>query len=49
MSSPSPINGSCVWRGAEMARSRRWIRDLPSEALAELDGALAAARRRGLA
>jgi hypothetical protein len=49
MSSPSPITGPCVWRGAEMARSRRWIRDLPSEALAELDGALAAARRRGLA
>ena len=31
-----------------MARSRRWIRELPPEALAELADALATARRRGL-
>ena len=32
-----------------MARSRRWIRELPPESVAELDEALAAVRRRGLA
>ena len=43
------MSGACVWRGAEMARSRRWIREFPPEALAELDDAVAGARRRGLA
>lgn len=45
----SPITGACVWRGAEMARSTRWIRDWPQEALAEIDHAVTAWRRRGLA
>lgn len=49
MSSIRPIVGDCVWRGQEMAGSRRWIREVPPEALAELDEALASVRRRGLA
>jgi hypothetical protein len=43
-----PITGACVWHGSDMARSRRWRRLLSSEQLAEIDAALAAARRRGL-
>lgn len=41
-----PITGACVWRGTDMARSTRWIRDWTPDALAELDDALASWRRR---
>lgn len=49
MTAPAPITGACVWHGREMARSRRWIRRLAPKALAEIDAALRAVRRRGLA
>jgi hypothetical protein len=48
MPARSPIAGACVWRGAEMASSTRWIRDWPPEALAEIDRAVRAWRCRGL-
>jgi hypothetical protein len=43
-----PITGPCAWLGSAMARSQRWVRDLPSAALAEIDAALVAVQRRGL-
>lgn len=43
-----PLTGACVWTGAEIARSSRWLRDLPPQAPAEIDAAIAGARRRGL-
>jgi hypothetical protein len=49
MAEPAPISGACVWHGRAMATSRRWIRALSPEALAEIDAALGAVRRRGLA
>ena len=44
-----PITGDCVWRGADIAQSSRWIRDLAQAAIDEIDDALASVRRRGLA
>ncbi len=49
MTIPAPIEGDCVWLGRDMAGSRRWIRPLAPDALAEIDAALRAVRRRGLA
>jgi hypothetical protein len=49
MTTPAPITGACVWHGRDMAKSRRWIRALAPDALAEIDAALRAVRRRGLA
>jgi hypothetical protein len=43
------LQGPSVWLGREMAGSRRWIRDLPPHGAAEIDAALQAVRRRGLA
>lgn len=37
-----------MWRGADIARSPRWIRDLPHAAIEEIDAALASVRRRRL-
>ncbi len=48
MTSRQPITGDCVWRGADIAQSSRWIRDLPQAAIDEIDDALASVRRRGL-
>lgn len=45
---PGPIEGPSAWRGADMARSEEWIYRLSGEEVAELDGALAEVRRRGL-
>ena len=45
----APIAGACVWHGSEMARSARWHRALSPLQIAEIDAALAEARRRGLA
>ncbi len=42
-----PISGPSVWTGAEIAVSDRWQRRLGPEALAEIDAAVAAARRHG--
>ncbi len=49
MNIPTPISGACVWHGRDMADSMRWIRDLTPEIIDEIDGALRAAQRRGLA
>src|SRR5262245_14181500 len=49
MTTPAPITGACVWHGRDMAESRRWIRALAPEALAEIDAALRHVRRRKLA
>lgn len=49
MTTPAPISGACVWHGRKIARSRRWIRALEPDMLAEIDAALSAVRRRGLA
>jgi Taurine catabolism dioxygenase TauD, TfdA family len=43
-----PIAGANVWHGKNMANAPRWQRRLTWAQLAELDGALAAARARGL-
>src|SRR5262245_22738174 len=52
MTNPSigrtPLTGPAVWRGEDIKSSTRWIRDLPASAVAELDAALAAVKRKGL-
>ena len=48
MTNRLPLAGPAVWQGEEIKNSRRWIRDLPASAAAELDAALAAVKRRGL-
>jgi hypothetical protein len=49
MTEPARIVGACVWHGRDMAKSRRWVRDLAPDAIAEIDAALRAVRRRNLA
>jgi hypothetical protein len=49
MTTPAPIAGASVWHGRDMAQSRRWVRVLAPETVAEIDAALHAVRRRGLA
>jgi Taurine catabolism dioxygenase TauD, TfdA family len=44
----SPLTGPAVWRGADIKNSKRWIRDLPASAVAELDSALAHVKKKGL-
>jgi hypothetical protein len=41
------LTGECVWTGAEMLRSARWVKPFPAAVLAEIDDALA--RTAGLA
>ena len=43
-----PLAGHAVWRGDEIKNSKRWIRDLPASASAELDAALVAVKQKGL-
>jgi hypothetical protein len=43
-----PIVGPEVWRGEDLARSTDWIRPLTPGEVDDLDGALRAARQRGL-
>ena len=43
-----PIGGACVWRGRDMAESKRWQRKLSPLQLAEIDAALRGALARGL-
>jgi hypothetical protein len=43
----APIGGPCDWRGGELAESD-WLRPLPAGAGAEIGGALAAVKARGL-
>jgi Taurine catabolism dioxygenase TauD, TfdA family len=44
----APIPGACAWLGRDMARSTRWQRDLPADAVAEIDAALRGVQRRRL-
>jgi hypothetical protein len=37
-----PIRGACVWHGAEIAKSQRWIKQFPATVLDQIDRALAA-------
>jgi Taurine catabolism dioxygenase TauD, TfdA family len=48
MTTRMPLSGHAVWRGDEIKNSKRWIRDLPASAAAELDTALAAVKQKGL-
>jgi Taurine catabolism dioxygenase TauD, TfdA family len=45
----APMTGPEVWLGADMARATAWIHPLPLRAIDELDAALRAVQRRGLA
>ena len=48
MTNRTPLAGPNVWTGAEIKNSKRWIRDMPASAVAELDGALAHVKKKGL-
>ena len=48
MANRTPLTGPAVWRGEDIKNSTRWIRDLPASAVAELEAALAAVKRKGL-
>lgn len=43
------LTGPAVWQGKDIKNSKRWIRDLPKSAAAELDAALKAVKAKGLA
>src|SRR5260370_30685227 len=45
----TPPTGPVVWQGRDIKDSKRWIRDLPKSAAAELDTALKAVNAKGLA
>jgi TfdA family taurine catabolism dioxygenase TauD len=49
MTELAPITGACAWLGKDIARSTRWVRDLRPADIAEIDAALQAVERRGLA
>ena len=44
MTTRTPLAGPSVWLGQDIKDSRRWIRDLPEEALDELDAAVKSVR-----
>ena len=44
MTNRIPLTGPVVWRGEDIKNSKRWIRDLPKSAVADLDAALAAVK-----
>jgi hypothetical protein len=44
MTTRTPLAGPSVWLGEDIKDSRRWIRDLPPEALDELDAAVKSVR-----
>lgn len=44
MTTRTPLTGPSVWLGHDIKDSRRWIRDLPPEALDELDTAIKSVR-----
>lgn len=48
MTNRTPLAGPNVWTGAEIKNSKRWIRDMPASAVAELDAALAHVKKKGL-
>jgi hypothetical protein len=43
-----PIEGACVWTGAELRNRTDWIRPFKDSELAEIDAAVRAVQRRGL-
>src|SRR5260370_10966148 len=45
----TPLAGPAVWQARDIKDSKRWIRDLPKSAVAELDAALEAVKAEGLA
>jgi len=49
MTELAPIASACAWLGKDIAASTRWVRDLRSADIAEIDAALAGVERRGLA
>ena len=49
MTTRTPLSGPAVWNGDEIKNSKRWIRDTPASAVAELDAALAYVNKKGLA
>ena len=40
MSESNDLKGACVWQGAEMAESRRWVKEFPAAVLQEIDAAV---------
>ena len=40
MSQPNELQGACVWKGADMSRNSRWVKDFPAAVLAEIDAAM---------
>lgn len=40
MSQSSYLQGACVWKGAEMGRNRRWVKEFPATVLEQIDIAL---------
>ena len=40
MSASTRLEGACVWQGAEMARSDRWVKTFPATVLEQIDCAL---------
>jgi hypothetical protein len=40
MSEASELKGACVWKGAEMRASRRWVKPFPAALLDEIDAAV---------
>jgi hypothetical protein len=49
MPTHAPIAGPCAWLGRDIAHATHWIRDLRPADVAEIDAALVALERRGLA
>ncbi|MDC1288001.1 TauD/TfdA family dioxygenase [Gammaproteobacteria bacterium] len=44
----APVEGPSAWRGQDLANSRRWICDLQSRHIGDLDAALAMVENRGI-
>ena len=44
----APVNGPCAWIGQDIASSKRWIRDLQSEHIEEIEAALAVVENHGI-
>ena len=44
-----PLHGPMVWHGRDLARSTDWIRSLSAVEIDEIDAAVRAVERRGLA
>jgi hypothetical protein len=34
------LQGACIWKGAEMDRNHRWVKDFPAVVLEQIDIAL---------